>query len=1645
MALSSPIIQSEVVIHNQLNAVVMTATAGGGDVWRITGEERAKHDAQFFQLKPVNGFVTGEQAKGFFVQSGLPTPVLGQIWTLADVNGDGKMDKKEFSIAMHLIKKKLQGYELPKSLPASLKADPSPVMGSFGMTPQAPVQTMGAAGYTMPRMSMMAPTTMTMSTIGNPVMANGTKSKMNPNQIPSRQNTMQTVCSYVIREFCDDKRTLVFINNSFSAGSTHNLSMKMEVVGFGMPHQNKLKYTQLFNAHDRNKLGSLSAREIPLRRSILPVQLRSYGEWKGQVWDEFAGDSSNTDSEIEGETLNFNMVQSEPNIYLPLNVDNYNELNNKISNIQKDITQLQQNMKNTDLTQQAKKQDTQREKQEKLRKELEEQRKRQLLRENPRPFFGYRQHVYICSNDCVNQSQQTDNHFGTPLCDGVRTRARKALESKNTSVLCVASQFSSPPKPDSKTEVSWFDFDGNNSKPTATANSDDLWASAFTNQTTVQSSSNSVWGDAFSSQPKEKQMPTFKGPKKQYRVLYQFEARNPDELSLEAGDVVMIPDEQTGAEPGWLGGEKNGKSGWFPASYVEKIEESSQVIGTSVRSESLHVPSSSIVPQASDSQQFSAILNSSEVSPFSSVFEQPAASPTPGLGETAPDGLQAQALYPWKAKKDNHLTFNKGDVITIKEQQEMWCSGDLDGKTGWFPKSYVKILGGQPASSSKSSSRSETPVGTLEKGGSASPILEKREIGEYYVAMYSYVSGETTDLVFNAGDVILVSKTEGDWWTGSIGDKTGVFPANYVKKMEVQTGELGVGDILKMPSNAAIGDGVQNTTPLSSDNIMGVEALARTANRMNSTQSSDSISGELFVDSAFTSGITTDTFTNTTDTFTPGTNYNAFADALNNPYSNTSGNENSTTIHSSGSLVNDPFSSTSDVFSSTTLFGESFAPSVNFYLESGPTTPDVLDDLAGLSLDEKININATTQQPDVLPSFDVSANSTPEHRTSSKKIAAPGPPPGPDPPGQKILKKPEIASVIAAYTATGQEQLSLQPGQLIHVRKKSPSGWWEGELQARGQKRKIGWFPANYVKLLGSIICLSSEPCSCVSVDHVVALYPYVAQREDELTFQKDAVINVINKDDASWWQGEINGQSGMFPSNYVGPLSSSSTPEHSWSSDPDVLATTSAEESKRQNHIQELIDTEETYMADMSIVLDTFCKPLVDAGTLTEEESQAIFVNWKELILCNTKLLKGIRVRKKMCGKGQVVQVIGDILCENIPHMTPYIRFCSCQLNASALIQQKTENNPEFKEVHKKCMQDHRTKGMPLSSFLLKPMQRITKYPLMIGKILEYTPSGHPDHPNLSDALTRAEELCSQVNEGVRERENSDKLEWMQTQVQCDGLPERIVFNSVTNCLGARKLLYSGILYKVKSNKELVCFLFNDFLLFTTPIRAMGSSSTNFVFDRKGSVQCRMYKTPVILNEVMVKKTQDEDADPCQFQISHIDRVYNLRTANTNERDSWVKHIESASRSYLDTERRKREKAHSLRRSAGLGRLLVVIMEGCDLKASDANGKSDPYCEVSMGVQEHKTKVINATLNPKWNASMQFTIKDVEQDVLCITVFDRDLFSPNDFLGRTEIRVKEILTENSEKRGPIIKRLLLHEVECGEVIIKLDLQLYNK
>ena len=50
-----------------------------------------------------------------------------------------------------------------------------------------------------------------------------------------------------------------------------------------------------------------------------------------------------------------------------------------------------------------------------------------------------------------------------------------------------------------------------------------------------------------------------------------------------------------------------------------------------------------------------------------------------------------------------------------------------------------------------------------------------------------------------------------------------------------------------------------------------------------------------------------------------------------------------------------------------------------------------------------------------------------------------------------------------------------------------------------------------------------------------------------------------------------------------------------------------------------------------------------------------------------------------------------------------------------------------------------------------------------------------------------------------------------------------------------------------------------------------------------------------------------------------------------------------------------------------------------------------------------------------------------------------------SDFLGRTEVKLIDIERDVKATKGPITKRLLLHEVDAGEVLVKLDLLLFDK
>ncbi len=89
--------------------------------WAITKDEKKTYDQLFRAWDGLKkGYIGGDIAIEIFGQSGLPKSDLEKIWTLADTGNKGRLNLDEFAVAMHLIYRKLNNYDIPARLPPDL-------------------------------------------------------------------------------------------------------------------------------------------------------------------------------------------------------------------------------------------------------------------------------------------------------------------------------------------------------------------------------------------------------------------------------------------------------------------------------------------------------------------------------------------------------------------------------------------------------------------------------------------------------------------------------------------------------------------------------------------------------------------------------------------------------------------------------------------------------------------------------------------------------------------------------------------------------------------------------------------------------------------------------------------------------------------------------------------------------------------------------------------------------------------------------------------------------------------------------------------------------------------------------------------------------------------------------------------------------------------------------------------------------------------------------------------------------------------------------------------------------------------------------------------------------------------------------------
>ncbi|XP_006874984.1 PREDICTED: breakpoint cluster region protein isoform X2 [Chrysochloris asiatica] len=193
------------------------------------------------------------------------------------------------------------------------------------------------------------------------------------------------------------------------------------------------------------------------------------------------------------------------------------------------------------------------------------------------------------------------------------------------------------------------------------------------------------------------------------------------------------------------------------------------------------------------------------------------------------------------------------------------------------------------------------------------------------------------------------------------------------------------------------------------------------------------------------------------------------------------------------------------------------------------------------------------------------------------------------------------------------------------------------------------------------------------------------------------------------------------------------------------------------------ILASEETYLSHLEALLLPM-KPLKAAATtsqpvLTSQQIETIFFKVPELYEIHKDFYDGLLPRVQQWGHQQRV---GDLFQKLASQLGVYRAFVDNYGIAMETAEKCCQANAQFAEISEnlrarsnKDSKDQTTKNS-LETLLYKPVDRVTRSTLVLHDLLKHTPSSHPDHPLLQDALRISQNFLSSINEEITPRRQS-------------------------------------------------------------------------------------------------------------------------------------------------------------------------------------------------------------------------------------------------------------------------------------------------
>ncbi|KPP77692.1 pleckstrin-like domain-containing family G member 3-like, partial [Scleropages formosus] len=293
---------------------------------------------------------------------------------------------------------------------------------------------------------------------------------------------------------------------------------------------------------------------------------------------------------------------------------------------------------------------------------------------------------------------------------------------------------------------------------------------------------------------------------------------------------------------------------------------------------------------------------------------------------------------------------------------------------------------------------------------------------------------------------------------------------------------------------------------------------------------------------------------------------------------------------------------------------------------------------------------------------------------------------------------------------------------------------------------------------------------------------------------------------------------------------------------------------------VMEIIETERMYVRDLRSIVEDYLAHIIDTDDLPigPEQVCALFGNIEDIYEFNSELLQSL----DMCENNPVA--IARCFVDKSEYFEIYTQYCTNYPNSVAALTDCMRNKTLAKFFRER--QASLKRSLPLGSYLLKPVQRILKYHLLLQEIAKHFDHNEEGYEVVEEAIDTMTGVAWYINDMKRKHEHAVRLQEVQSLLINWKGPDLTTYG---------ELVLEGTFRVHRAKNERILFLFDKMLLIT-----------------KKRGEHYVYKTHISCSTLMLIESTKDSLCFSVTHFKHPKQPHTVQAKTVEEKRLWAHHI---------------------------------------------------------------------------------------------------------------------------------------------------------